>query len=88
MYLWFYLHNDNGQLSVSDALTMRTVDEGEVPETQPVELSIAAAQELMDQLWQVGIRPSEGSGSAGSLKATQEHLEDMRKIAFHQLQIK
>lgn len=39
----------------------------------------------MDQLWNCGLRPTEGSGSAGSLAATQRHLEDMRKIAFNTL---
>lgn len=46
-------------------------------------LSLKEAQGLMDNLWLCGLRPSEGTGSAGSLKATQGHLEDMRKIAFH-----
>lgn len=46
------------------------------------------AQQLMDELWRCGIRPTEGSGSAGSLAATQSHLEDMKKIAFKQLGIK
>lgn len=46
------------------------------------------AQQLMNDLWDCGLRPSEGSGSAGSLKATQEHLADMRKIVFTQLKIK
>lgn len=41
------------------------------------------AQALMDQLWTCGLRPSEGSGSAGSLAATERHLEDMRKLALH-----
>lgn len=41
------------------------------------------AQALMDQLWTCGLRPSEGSGSAGSLAATERHLEDMRKLAMH-----
>jgi hypothetical protein len=41
-----------------------------------------AAQELMDRLWQCGIRPSEGSGSAGQLAATRAHLEDMRALVF------
>ena len=46
------------------------------------EIESAAAQQLMDQLWQCGFRPTEGTGSAGSLAATQKHLEDMRAIAF------
>ena len=41
-------------------------------------------QVLMDDLWNCGIRPSEGAGSAGSLKATQYHLEDMRKLIFEE----
>ena len=41
-----------------------------------------AAQLLMDDLWNCGIRPTEGTGSAGSLKATQEHLEDMKTICY------
>ena len=38
------------------------------------------AQALMDQLWQCGLRPTEGNGSAGSLAATERHLADMRAI--------
>jgi hypothetical protein len=43
------------------------------------------AQTLMDDLWQCGIRPTEGTGSAGSLRATERHLADMRTIAFAKL---
>jgi hypothetical protein len=47
-----------------------------------VRLTNETAQELMDELWRAGLRPSEGSGSAGSLRATERHLEDMRKLAL------
>lgn len=46
------------------------------------------AQKFMDDLWDCGLRPSEGSGSAGAMKKTEEHLQDMRMIAFHKLGIK
>ncbi|MGE4074945.1 MAG: hypothetical protein AB7F22_05300 [Reyranella sp.] len=45
-------------------------------------LPIETAQGLMDQLWQCGLRPTEGSGSAGALAATQRHLDDMRALVF------
>jgi len=45
------------------------------------------AQTLMDDLWNAGLRPSEGSGSAGAMAAVQQHLADMRKIAFVKLGI-
>lgn len=58
----------------------------EIPEGLILEstthINIKEAQVLMDDLWGSGIRPTEGAGSAGSLKATQYHLEDMRKLVF------
>lgn len=52
-----------------------------------LKLGMEAAQNLIDELWRVGMRPTEYSKEtkpAGddALKATQAHLEDMRKIAF------
>ena len=52
-----------------------------------VEIDDIMAQVLMDDLWNCGIRPTEGKGSAGSLTATENHLKDMRMIAFDQLGI-
>ena len=40
------------------------------------------AQALMDNLWSCGLRPSEGTGSAGSLAATERHLKDMQEITM------
>jgi hypothetical protein len=45
-------------------------------------LTIHQAQQLMDELWDCGMRPSEGSGSAGAMAAVQAHLSDMRKLVF------
>ena len=48
-----------------------------------INLDMTQAQVLIDDLWSCGLRPSEGTGSAGSLKATENHLSDLRKILFH-----
>ena len=45
-----------------------------------MQLDMTEAQRLMDELWNCGLRPSEGTGSAGSLEATQAHLQDMRQL--------
>lgn len=60
------------------------IDEGTVP---PVAMSLGdnQAQDLMDKLWQVGFRPTEGSGSAGALAATERHLKDMQRLVFNAL---
>jgi hypothetical protein len=53
------------------------------PSPQPdVSLDMKAGQKLMDDLWDAGLRPSEGTGSAGSFAAQGRHLEDMRKLVF------
>jgi hypothetical protein len=51
-------------------------------------INVTKAQALMDSLWECGLRPTQGKGSAGAMAATQKHLGDMRKIAFYQLGMK
>jgi hypothetical protein len=51
-----------------------------------LQLSRTQCQVLMDDLWAAGIRPTEGTGSAGSLAATERHLRDMRALVEHFLQ--
>jgi hypothetical protein len=38
------------------------------------------AQMLMDSLWQVGLRPTQGQQSEGQMAATSKHLNDMRSL--------
>jgi hypothetical protein len=65
-------------------VTMRAVPPEEEGVEQPPAFSMndEGCQRLMDELWRVGFRPSEGSGSAGSLAATERHLADMRHLVF------
>lgn len=46
-----------------------------------------AARNLMDELWNAGVRPSNEAGSVGELAAVQAHLKDMRALvdAFMEL---
>lgn len=75
-----------GRKAYAKSLTMETVGTG-VAIQKAFSLEYEAAQKLMDDLWDAGLRPSEGSGSAGSLAATQKHLADLKQIAFHVLKI-
>lgn len=45
-------------------------------------LKNSEAQQLVDELWACGIRPTDGAGSAGAMAATENHLADMKQIAF------
>ncbi|MCY1166563.1 hypothetical protein D9M73_65050 [compost metagenome] len=44
-------------------------------------------QQLVDELWRLGYRPSNGEMSVGQLGATERHLNDLRAIAFAKLNI-
>lgn len=41
-------------------------------------------QAALDAAWQAGLRPSAGVEEKGALKATEKHLEDMRRLVFEQ----
>ena len=43
-------------------------------------LEMETAQALMDNLWDVGLRPTQGAGSAGSLAAMERHLAHVMRI--------
>ncbi len=75
----------NGPNHIAKDVVFEEVNENVSWIEPSLRISFSAGQQLMDDLWRAGIRPTEGAGSAGSLKATENHLSDMRKIAFKQL---
>lgn len=75
-----------GSYAVALPVTMQRRDPGLIVEPM-LRLGIQGAQQLMDELWQCGLRPKEGTGSAGSLAATERHLGDMQKIALGLLKV-
>lgn len=75
-----YIGSPDRKVRVKD-IQLEVVEEGMFMEPS-FRMENEVAQTLMDDLWNCGIRPTEGSGSAGSLRATERHLEDMRKLVF------
>lgn len=77
---------DRANMTVATEVVMQSPEPmtGRSPLTM---LDERAAQRLMDDLWNCGIRPTEGAGTAGSMAATAAHLADMRAIAFSLLKI-
>lgn len=80
--------NPDGTRSVAKAVEMVDLPRGHVINDPTLRLGREEAQFLMDQLWDCGLRPTEGSGSAGSLAATQAHLQDMRRLVFDRAGLK
>lgn len=67
--------------TVAMPVTMERREPGAMVEPM-LRLGIQQAQQLIDELWQCGLRPTEGAGSAGSLAATERHLKDMQTVAL------
>lgn len=77
-----YFAIDDGRNTVAaEPAIFSPIEDGSYRRTF-LSLKIKDAQSLMDQLWDCGLRPSEGSGSAGSLRANERHLADMQRISF------
>jgi len=74
-----------GEMAIGDPVVMRTLTREEehsvcIPET--FQLGAAGAQELVDQLWAAGVRPTAAAGSVGQLAAMESHLKDLRRLVF------
>jgi hypothetical protein len=70
---------DGEKVTVATNLCLTTQDQNaNVPPL--MSLGFNMAQQLMDQLWDCGLRPSEGAGSVGQMAAVQAHLADMRAL--------
>ena len=70
----------NDRNAYGENIVMKTYEEGQAVEPT-FRMNQHDAQALIDGLWECGFRPSEGTGSAGALAATQAHLKDMRDFA-------
>lgn len=46
---------------------------------RPLMLTPDAAQHLIDQLWNCGVRPTEGAGSAGAMLQAQDHINTLKQ---------
>ena len=73
---------DEGGFWEMDAPTFTQHKEHEAASLVPaLELTTDSCIRLMDELWAIGIRPTE-QGTGGQLEAVKYHLEDLRKLVF------
>lgn len=79
--------NEEGKRLVGRPLEYDAIVSDGRPISPAIRMEKEAAQRLMDSLWDCGLRPSEGTGSAGAMAATQRHLEDMRTLVFDGLKL-
>lgn len=71
----------SGSLAVAQNITFQTVEPDQALPPDPLlHLDAGEAQSLMDQLWHLGIRPTEGHGSTGQIAAVEAHRDDLRQM--------
>jgi hypothetical protein len=75
--------NQNGTLAHMQPATFVDLARGAFA-TESFHLDERGAQEMMNELWRLGVRPTDGSGSTGHLGALENHLADLRKIIFRE----
>lgn len=63
-------------------------DNENFPTEAIVDLPLDCGQQLIDQLWQMGYRPSSGVSSTGQDEAQKAHISDLREILFSFLGVK
>jgi hypothetical protein len=80
----FFVRDEHGNKAVVEPLVLRNHEPGTLIEPT-MSLSPDHAQKLMDELWDCGLRPTQGAGTAGAMAATERHLKDMQKLLGHHL---
>ena len=72
-----------GQTFVAETVNMKVVEQGSLVEPL-FNLDSDEAQALMDAMWNVGVRPSNGEGNVGMIGAMKEHLASLKEdVAWH-----
>lgn len=78
--VWLLERTSSGN-RVSNSIEFVDVPDGErFP--PPIEIEPHGFQKLMDDLWRMGVRPTEHRAE-GAVAAIESHLLDMRTLAFH-----
>ncbi len=76
--IYLRARSGNRKLVVTD-LVLTELDPDEPVELQPLKFEKETAQRFMDELWNCGLRPSEGTGSAGAMRQAEDHIVTLKK---------
>jgi len=82
IHLWAIMRDGERRSQITAQLTVSPVEPGQLVEGPTLRITEAEAQQLMDGLWRIGIRPRDGAGSLAQVDAMNAHLQDMRKLVF------
>jgi len=78
--LHFYQNTSDDRISFVKDVIMENVSTGIFPDDRPLKISTDTAQNLMDQLWNIGIRPVDVNDRNDVVNAKDKHIKDLQKI--------
>lgn len=82
-HVWCRMRDPDGHKVVGFQLTVEPMErDAYISNDKALFLANDDAQQLMNELWRVGVRPRDGAGTIAHVEATRAHLEDMRKLVF------
>lgn len=74
------VNTDDGTVYQAQDLVFERVQANTTPANPSMRMTPGDAQRLMDELWKVGFRPTQGQQSEGQMAAISKHLADMRAL--------
>ncbi len=83
---FLFKETSHGGLFYAKPLEFQALPEGQIIDSV-FKLSDGETQALFNQLWHLGFRPKDGTGSSGHVGSIERHLEDMRALAFSKLKV-
>lgn len=79
--LYLMLYRDGYKKSYMVNAVFKELEEGVTQDdSSPIHLEFEQAQLLMDQLWNVGIRPTDNRDRSEVINAKDQHIDDLRLI--------
>lgn len=88
--LFCHIRHPDGRVSLPESsLQFRAMPKEEalaIPSQPILNVGRESLHSLMDELWNLGIRPTEGHGSTGQLAATERHLDHTTRLLDQTLQ--
>lgn len=75
-----HVNHDNDIVGEAQPLTFDKFEDGDTWRAPVTTMDKHAAQNLLDELWQLGFRPERGNITTGQIAATEKHLNDMRAM--------
>ena len=72
----------NGGIVTNLSITVDNSEPDGLYQSPPLVLAEEDAQNLLQELWNAGIRPNNGEGTTAQVAALKSHLEDMRSLVF------